>query len=163
LLNQRTGLFLAAYSQLAVWQGELVAAGLKHTHTSMHHLLAALDRLGYVNDCLQLAKLNEEKKTGTFKAHRAALMVGNLQQGLQGVSRWIQGAVIGGDGESWMLCQRIHALRNCGCGVDDARHYDACVCLIPVYLSLRDSACLTFSASSSRIRVSCRPPAAAAS
>jgi hypothetical protein len=78
LLSQRTGLFLAAYSQLAIWQGELVAAGLKHTPTSMHQLLAALDRLGYVNDCLQLAKLNEEKKTGTFKAHRAALMVRHI-------------------------------------------------------------------------------------
>jgi hypothetical protein len=59
-----------------VWQGELVAAGLKHSNSSMHHLLAALDRLGYVDDCLQLAKLNDEKKTGTFKAHRTALMVG---------------------------------------------------------------------------------------
>jgi hypothetical protein len=46
----------------------------------MHQLLAALDRLGYVNDCLQLAKLNEEKKTGTFRAHRQALMVRHYER-----------------------------------------------------------------------------------
>lgn len=77
LLSQRAGLFTAAYSQLAAWQGELVAAGLKHNSSSMHQLLSALERLGAVNDCVQLAELHEEVKPGTFTAHRFALQVGD--------------------------------------------------------------------------------------
>lgn len=56
----------------------------------MHQLLTALDRLGYVDDCLQLAKLNEEKKTGTFKAHQTALQVRcsrNMPHAQQGVQQ----------------------------------------------------------------------------
>ncbi|WIA30492.1 hypothetical protein OEZ86_000576 [Tetradesmus obliquus] len=86
LLSQRSKLFLAAYSQLATWQGELVAAGLKHSPTSMHQLLTALDRLGYVDDCLQLAKLNEEKKTGTFKAHQTALQAASRSRMVKNAS-----------------------------------------------------------------------------
>uniref|UniRef100_A0A383VS54 PROP1-like PPR domain-containing protein n=1 Tax=Tetradesmus obliquus TaxID=3088 RepID=A0A383VS54_TETOB len=86
LLSQRSKLFLAAYSQLATWQGELVAAGLKHSPTSMHQLLTALDRLGYVDDCLQLAKLNEEKTTGTFKAHQTALQAASRSRMVKNAS-----------------------------------------------------------------------------
>lgn len=75
VLSQRAALFASAYSQLVDWQGELVTAGLKHTDASMHHLLSALERLGAAEDCVQLAKLHEEMKPGTYTAHRFALQV----------------------------------------------------------------------------------------
>lgn len=75
MLFQRAGLFASAYSQLVEWQGELVAAGLKHNDVTMHQLLAALERLGAVEDCVQLAKLHEEIRPGKYTAHRFALRV----------------------------------------------------------------------------------------
>lgn len=76
LLVRRSALFASAYSQLAAWQGELVAAGLKHTPASLHQLLAALERLGAAGDCIQLAQLQERHQPGNFTAHRFALQVG---------------------------------------------------------------------------------------
>jgi hypothetical protein len=75
LLSQRAALFASAYSQLANWQRDMVAAGLKHTNTMMQHLTSALERLGALQDCLQLARLAEDARPGDFKAHRAALRV----------------------------------------------------------------------------------------
>lgn len=75
LLLARSGMFAAAYSQLAVWQGELVAAGLKHSPQSLHHLMAALERLGALSDCMQLASLQDELQRGDMSAHRFALQV----------------------------------------------------------------------------------------
>lgn len=83
MLSQRSGLFAAAYGQLVEWQGELVAAGLKHSDASMHQLLAALERLGAVEDCVQLAKLHEEMKPGSYSAHRFALQVSLRRSGSQ--------------------------------------------------------------------------------
>jgi hypothetical protein len=74
-MSERSGLFASAYSQLAMWQHDMVAAGLKHTDTTMRHLTLALERLGAVEDCLQLAKLSEGTRPGDWTAHRAALRV----------------------------------------------------------------------------------------
>jgi hypothetical protein len=75
LLSQRSALFQAAYSQLNLWQRDMAAAGLKHTGASMSNLTSALERLGAVDDCLQLAKLSEGARPGDNLAHRAALKV----------------------------------------------------------------------------------------
>lgn len=75
LLSQRSALFASAYSQLAQWQRDMGAVGLKHNAPSMTHLTAALERLGAVEDCLQLARLAEGARPGEFVAHRAALKV----------------------------------------------------------------------------------------
>jgi hypothetical protein len=74
-LSRRTALLTSAYSQLATWQSDMAAAGLKHTGASMTHLTAALERLGAVDDCVRLAKLHEQVRPGDFIAHRAALKV----------------------------------------------------------------------------------------
>lgn len=75
-LSERAGLFASAYSQLATWQRDMVAAGLKHNNVTMWQLTQALERLGAVDDCLQLAKLTEDTRPGDANAHRAALRVG---------------------------------------------------------------------------------------
>lgn len=75
VLSQRSGLFATAYSQLVEWQGEMVTNGLKHSDTSMHQFLGALERLGALDDCIQLAQLHEEMKPGSFTAHKFALQV----------------------------------------------------------------------------------------
>jgi hypothetical protein len=75
LLGRRGALFAAAYSQLADWQAELVAAGLRHTKISLHQLLSALERLGAAGDCLQLAKLHEQLQPDSMVAHSFALKV----------------------------------------------------------------------------------------
>lgn len=77
-MSERAGLFATAYSQLAMWQRDMVAAGLKHTSITMNHLTQALERLGAVQDCLQLAKLSEDSRPGEPIAHRAALRVSSI-------------------------------------------------------------------------------------
>lgn len=74
-LGQRAALFASAYSQLVLWQRDMVAAGLKHTPASLMNLAHALERLGADEDCLQLARLAEEARPGDPTAHRAALRV----------------------------------------------------------------------------------------
>ena len=75
MLGQRAALFASAYSQLVLWQRDMVTAGLKHTSPSLKNLSYALERLGASEDCLQLARLAEEARPGDHTAHRAALKV----------------------------------------------------------------------------------------
>jgi len=75
LLSARAALFAGAYSQLADWQAELVAAGLRHNAVSLYQLLAALERLGAAADCMQLAKLHDQFKEDDLTPHSFALQV----------------------------------------------------------------------------------------
>jgi hypothetical protein len=47
-LAEREAKFAAGYGRLVAWQQDMVASGVQHTDTSLHHLLRALDRFNQV-------------------------------------------------------------------------------------------------------------------
>ncbi|KAI8466740.1 MAG: hypothetical protein J3K34DRAFT_53711 [Monoraphidium minutum] len=70
---ERSARLAEAYVSLLSWQGDMVAAGVRHDAVTLRHLLGALERVNAVSDCIRLAQLHEQMRPGDLGAHRHAL------------------------------------------------------------------------------------------